>query len=246
MEFTEIILHYPENSIELYHTGDTQVVSKLKTSSSVHILLKKDGYFYGTLEGVRDGVSPGIIKFKIAYGDFTEVRERLMSSFENLPSDFNTASWGFHHFAFHPSKDYLYTGSYEGNVFVLDTETLSLVDTFQSGRGLGHFKFYKDMLITTNHADNFKSFYDVSDPQHNKFIKNITFSDKREDGVIMQSHTSHIIDGNLYFTYNTAEESQFIKLDLEKLEVADKIELPQRRCVMGALQRSIEQIDLGM
>ena len=240
------LLDRTENSIELYEVGTAAPVAKLQTSSSVHQLQKQGDYFYGTLEGVREGVSPGIVKFKIAYAKFENVNESLLSDFNNLPVDFNSTTWGFHHFSFHPDGKYLYTGSYEGNVFVFDTVNLKLVDSFKAGLGVGHFKFYQNTLITTNHFDTFKSVYDAIDPLHNKFIKNVSLSKTRVTGKIMQSHTSFIVGDNLYFTYNVADESRLYKMSLVDYKV-EYLSLPTSYCVMGVLEKTIgEAPDLGM
>ena len=242
------LLDRTENSIEVYVVGSSTPVSKLQTSSSVHHLIKKGDYFYGTLEGERGGVSPGIIKFKIAYAKFENVSESLVSSYKNLPQDFNTTTWGFHHFAFHPDGQHIYSGSYEGNVFVFDKDSLKIVDTFKAGRGVGHFKFYKNTLITTNHYDTFKSIYDVSKATDNIFISDVNLSaaSTRVDGLIMQSHTSFILDANLYFTYNVSDESRFYKMSLVDYSV-EYLELPTSYCVMGVLEKSVGQSpDLGM
>ena len=241
-----LLLDRTENSIELYNTNSSEIVAKLFTSSSVHHLKYHNGFYYGTLEGIKDKSSPGIIKFKIAYEKFESVQESLVSDFNDIADDFKSSSWGFHHFAFHPDGEHIYSGSYEGNVFVFDVESLSIVDSFKSGRGVGHFTFFNNTLITTNHYDNFKSFYDASNPLKNTLIKELKFSQNRVDGIIMQSHTTHIIDKNLYFTYNTDEYSRFYKISLDDYTIVDFVELPQRYCVMGTPPSTINQYTSSM
>ncbi len=237
-----LLLDRTENTIELYQKDNFTPIDKLITLSSVHHVMIKDGYFYGISEGEQDVVSPGVVKFSVADGKITLSIERLLSSLSNLPDDFESSSWGAHHGVFHPTKEYIYVGSAEGNVFVLDLETLNLADTFKSGKGVGHFAFYNDMLITTNHYDNFKSFYDASNPRAHKFIKDLKFSDEIYDGITMQSHTSHIVDGNLYFMFNRDHDSTLYKINLESISISDSLTLESCYCLMGSFVASTELV----
>ncbi len=230
-----LLLDRTENTIELYQKGIYTPVSKVTTSSSVHHVLNRDGTFYGILEGKQNSVSPGVLKFGVSNGRITVIQERLLSTLSALPTDFNSETWGFHHGALHPHADYIYLGSAEGNVFVLDLETLSLADTFVSGKGIGHFLFYNNLLITTNHYDTFKSFYDAQTPTANKFIKNLTLSDRVYNDITMQSHTTHIINGHIYFAFNTDTSSTLYKVDLSTIEVADSLVMDGRYLLMGSV-----------
>ena len=233
-----LLLDRTENTIELYHKDSYTPISKLTTQSSVHHVMYKNGYYYGISEGEQNAVSPGIVKFSVANGRITLSIERLLSSLSDLPDDFNSSSWGAHHGAFHPTANYIYIGSAEGNVFVLDLVNLNLADTFKSGKGVGHFTFYNNMLITTNHYDTFKSFYDATDPTSHKFIKELNFSDQIYSGITMQSHTSHIVENKLYFMFNTDQDSTLYKIDLEKLIIENSLTLENSYCLMGSFVES--------
>ena len=233
-----LLLDRTENTIELYEKNNYTPIDKLTTQSSVHHVMYKDGYYYGISEGKQNGVSPGVVKFAVANGKITLAIERLFSSLSNLPADFNSASWGAHHGAFHPTSNYIYVGSTEGNVFVLDLAQLTLVDTFRSGKGVGHFTFYNTMMITTNHYDNFKSFYDVTDPKSNKFIKELKFDEQVYPDVTMQSHTTHIVNSKLYFMFNTGQNSTLYKINLENITIEDSLILENAYCLMGSFIES--------
>ena len=235
-----LLLDRTENTIELYQKGNNSPIDKLTTQSSVHHVMIKDGYYYGISEGEQgeNPVSPGIVKFSVAEGKITLALERLLSSLSNLPDDFNSTTWGAHHGAFHPSSDHIYVGSAEGNVFVLDLAELTLADTFKSGKGVGHFAFYNNMLITTNHYDNFKSFYDATDPKTNKFIKELKFSDHVYPGITMQSHTTHIVDNKLYFMFNTGKNSTLYKINLGNITIEESLILENAYCLMGSSNES--------
>ena len=195
----------------------------------------KEGIFYGIEEGEQNAASPGILKFSVVNGKINVLMERLLSDLSGLPDDFTAAGWGAHHGAFHPTQNYIYIGSAEGYVFVLDLANLGLADTFKSGKGIGHFTFYGTMLITTNHYDTFKSFYNASNPKDHKLIKTLTFDDHIYDGITMQSHTTHIVDNKLYFMFNTDHDSTLYKIDLDTISIEKNIQLPNRYCLMGSL-----------
>ncbi|MDQ7042246.1 MAG: hypothetical protein Q9M34_01805 [Sulfurimonas sp.] len=234
-----LLLDRTENTIEVYLKGVSLPISKLVTSSSVHHVMNRDGIYYGIAEGKQGGVSPGVVKFTVSDGSISLIKEQLLSTLIGLPSDFNSSIWGAHHGALYPSADYIYIGSAEGNVFVLDLANLALVDTFKSGKGIGHFLFYNDMLITTNHYDTFKSFYDASDPRANVLIKELSFSTEVYPGITMQSHSSHILDDKLYFTFNTSTDSTLYKIDLTNITIEDSLVLRGRYCLMGSFVKNV-------
>ncbi len=230
-----LILDRTENTVELYEKGNFLPIDKFITKSSVHHVMLKEGIFYGIEEGEQNAASPGILKFSVVHGKINVLMERLLSDLSGLPDDFTAAGWGAHHGAFHPTQNYIYIGSAEGNVFVLDLANLGLADTFKSGKGIGHFTFYGTMLITTNHYDTFKSFYNASNPKDHKLIKTLTFDDHIYDGITMQSHTTHIVDNKLYFMFNTDHDSTLYKIDLDTISIEKNIQLPNRYCLMGSL-----------
>ena len=129
---------------------------------------------------------------------------------------------------------------------MLDLTGLNLVDTFKSGKGVGHFLFHNEMLITTNHYDNFKSFYDASDPTTNVFIKELQFSEQIYEGITMQSHTTHVIDNKLYFTFNTDINSTLYKVDLNSITIEESLTLNGCYCLMGIFVTTSTTISNGM
>jgi len=230
-----LLLDRTEDTIELYQKSLNTPIDKLRTKSSVHHVLAKNGIFYGISEGRQNGVSPGIVKFTVSNGKINLLQERLLSELSNLPTDFTPNVWGSHHGAFHPTQNYIYMGSAEGNVFVLDLENLNLADTFKAGRGVGHFTFYNNMLITTNHYDTIKTFHDTTNPRSHKYITSLSFGDIIYSGITMQSHTTHIVDSSLYFMYNTDRDSTLYEIDLNSISIRRKITLPNHYCLMGTI-----------
>ena len=229
-----LLLDRSEKTVELYEVGTLLPLDKIFTSSSVHHVISQDATFYGVLEGEQNASAPGVITFSVKNNSFHNVQEQLLDSFAALPEDFHKSSWGAHHLALHPNREYIYIGSNEGNVFVLKRQDLSLVETFKAGKGVGHFSFYNNILITTNHHDTFKSFHDVSDPEQSHLITELLFAKEEVQGKIMQSHTTHIINDHLYFIFNDANESRFYDINLNNYTINGYISLKNRYCLMGA------------
>ena len=231
-----LLLDRTENSLELYEEGNYSPIDKVITKSSVHHIMKEGDYYYGIEEGVKNGVAPGVVKFTVSYGEIHIIQERVISEFSENVSGLSAATWGAHHGAIHPEGDYIYFGSREGNVFVLALDDLSLVDHFKAGLGVGHIAFYKDLLYTTNHYDNFKSFYNASNPHENKFIKNLKLSDAMYQTHTMQSHTTHIIDGFMYFMFNDERDATFFKVDVREsddIKIVNTLRINDSYSLMG-------------
>ena len=235
-ESSFLLLDRTENSLELYEVGKYTPLSKVTTSSSVHHIMKVGDYFYGIEEGQKDGVAPGVIKFRVTYGVIQVVQEKLISAFTKQVSGLDASTWGSHHGAIHPDGKHIYFGSREGNVFVLALNDLHLVDSFKSGLGVGHIAFYKNILYTTNHYDNFKSFYNASNPTNNIFIKDLKLSEATFNKRTMQSHTTHIVDGFMYFMFNDDQNATFFKIDMRNsgdIKVVDSLLIEKSYSLMG-------------
>ena len=240
-----ILLDRCENAIELYKKGRSTPISKVITASSVHHIIYRDGIYYGMMEG-SDTKAPGVIKFSVKYEKIETIDEKYLSDF----SEDNISIMGGHHLAMHPSNNYLYVPSREGVVYVLNASTLALVDKLETGKGVGHIIFAnvgdKVYMITTNHHDNYKSIFDATDPTDNIKLKDIALGDApAADGMTTQSHTTHILDHKLYFTYNDANNSYFEELDLDTLTITRKLKLSNSYLLMGTLNKDIgEDIDM--
>jgi DNA-binding beta-propeller fold protein YncE len=112
----------------------------------------------------------------------------------------------------------MYIGSTEGNVYVLNIETMQIETSIPVGFGAGHTTFapMRNIAIVTNHKDTFVSIIDTTT---HTLIKNVTVSEAQINGEILQSHTSFIHpDMNHFYAFAT-DNGIFYELDLETLEV---------------------------
>ncbi len=235
-----------ERTIELYSIESATPVAKLATSSSVHHVFKIGADYFAVLEGKRgategEAISPGLIKFGVDLktGKMTLDKELLLADLPGKPASFGPKQWGAHHASVHPDGKSIYIGSYEGNMFVIDKDSFTLIDSFEAGLGLGHVAFVpeRNIAITTNHYARFKTIVDVSDPRNNRIIKNLTVAqpDSDNSGKRMQSHTSHTGPDGKYFYSVSSRDGVFYAIDLDQLTVAGSVTMENAYPLMGTL-----------
>jgi hypothetical protein len=54
----------------------------------------------------------------------------------------------------------------------------------------------------------------------------------------MQSHTTHIVDGKLYFMFNTGQNSTLYKINLGSITIENSLTLDNAYCLMGSSSES--------
>jgi hypothetical protein len=71
---------------------------------------------------------------------------------------------GAHHFGMHPDGVHIYMGSKEGNTFIINRNSMSIVGIVESGAGSGHTTFdaSANVAIETNHTDTFMTLIDTN------------------------------------------------------------------------------------
>jgi DNA-binding beta-propeller fold protein YncE len=134
----------------------------------------------------------------------------------SLPGDRTLMS--SHHADFHPDGQHIYVGSSEGNLFIIDRKTKSIVSTIETGLGTGHTRFVpaRNLAIVTNHHDTFVTVINIE--SHSK-VKDIVVSGPKINGEILQSHTNYVSpDSNFYYAF-ASDNGTFFELNLKKLKV---------------------------
>ena len=192
----------------------TKEVSSISTSTTVHHFLNagKKYTFYALAEGsVQNNFSPMIIKYKMKKGVLIE-RARVSLS------DSAIEVMGSHHANMHPDGVHMYIGSTEGNMYVLNINTMKIETTIPVGFGAGHTAFVPErhLAIVTNHKDTFVS---IVDTQKHTLIKNVEVSGPQINGAILQSHSSFVHPNMNYYYAFATDNGVFFELDLETLEV---------------------------
>jgi len=197
----------------------TKELSSIETPTTVHHFLQagKKRTFFALAEGSsQNNYSPMIIKYKLKRGVLIE-KARVSLSDEGIEM------MGAHHANMHPDEIHMYIGSTEGNLYVLNIDTMEIETTIPVGFGAGHTTFVplKDIAVITNHKDTFIS---IVDTVNHTLIKNVEVSDVQINGAILQSHTSFVHpDMNHFYAFAT-DNGIFYELDLNTLEVTRTLE----------------------
>ncbi|WDE00993.1 hypothetical protein [Thalassomonas actiniarum] len=220
------LIDRPNRTIHVYkvrlkRNGEYKVteLSSIATPTAVHHLMQgeRKRIFYALAEGsAQNNYAPLVIKYKMQKGVLTELAQT------SLAQD-SIEVMGSHHANMHPDGQHMYIGSTEGNLYVLDTETMTIVKTIEVGLGAGHTTFAPDrnLAIVTNHKDTFVS---VIDTTTHSLIKNVTVSGAQKNGTILQSHTSLVSPDMNYFYAFATDNGIFFELDLNTLEVSRTLE----------------------
>jgi len=237
-EYEYLILDRVHREIRLYHVfwGLRDV---LKTETSTHHVLRKGSKFYVVMEGSGSSdrvVSPAILKLSISPYRH-KIRLEAVAYLENRP----TKSLGIHHMNFHYDGRHIYTGSNNGLVYVIDSETMRVVDKFESGEGGGHIDFSPKhgKAIITNHKSTFITMVDVSNPRNNRVIKDIEVAEY-EEGVALQGHTQIITDDERHFIGAATHDSHLFEVSLRSGKVTRTLEIDGAILEQGFMYQSQE------
>ena len=194
-------------------------LSSIETPTTVHHFLKagKKRTFFALAEGsVQNNFSPMVIKYKMRRG-------RLIEKARVSLSDENIENMGSHHANMHPDGIHMYIGSTEGNLYVLNIDTMKVETSIPVGFGAGHTTFVpaRNLAIVTNHKDTFISIIDTTT---HTLLKNVEVSGPQINGAILQSHTSFVHPDMKHFYAFATDNGLFYELDLETLEITRTLE----------------------
>ncbi len=220
------------------------LVSSLNTPTSAHHFIGKgsDGMdsgisigdpanntFYVVTEGSAvDNTPPSILELKLTNNTLSIHRSvsfdhEATKNAHNNPhsdkkdeSDTNTAG---HHATFHPNGKYLYVGSKQGEVLVIDTNKMHIIRQIATGEGSGHTTFIpqRNLGIVTNHGAQFITI--INTVTHRK-IKDLTVSSAPINDVILQSHTSFSDKKGDFFYAFASNNGVFYEVDLKTLTIS--------------------------
>ena len=199
----------------------TTKVQSIDTPTSVHTINGKrnnpENTYYAILEG-SDTSKPGIIKYYLQGSQFSEIaRVHLIGN--------NPKVMGGHHAGFSKAGGkYIYMGSKEGTLNIIDNDTFQVIKTIPVGKGAGHRTLVttpsgKHYAFITNHSDTFVS---VIDTDTNTKVIDITVSGPQRNGTALQSHTARVSpDGKYYYNFAT-DNGYLFRINTETLAL-DKV-----------------------
>jgi hypothetical protein len=165
--------------------------------------------FYGSAEGLAtDGINPSVIEIRVpAFKSQIKLTDRA-----ELTG--NASIMGAHHFGMHPDGVHIYMGSKEGNTFIINRNSMSIVNVVASGSGSGHTTFDADanIAIETNHTDTFMTLIDTNN--HIMLGEITDVANTPTDGNKSQSHTSSFDPMNSGMFYTAAsQDGNLIEID---------------------------------
>ncbi|MDA3831966.1 MAG: hypothetical protein PF495_01080 [Spirochaetales bacterium] len=191
--------------------------------------------FYAVIEGNQE-VSPGVLRFQIVNNRI--VNNRLVKrgkidlypydTIDLYPHDTNKldlATMGSHHADFHPDGIYIYIGSGEGHVFVIDKDRWEIITMIEVGLGAGHTTFLPmiDRAIITNQNSTFVT---VINTDEHQFIKNIEVASSADPSYKSQAHTSAVNIAMTYFYSAASHDGTFFRIALDTLDELDIVNVP--------------------
>jgi len=167
----------------------TKLLDSVPTPTAVHHFVKRKSIskgmdsriYYALSEGAPEaGISPSILKYILT------PKNKLKLYAETALSDENIELMGSHHADMHPDGIHMYIGSTEGNLYVLNTDTMEIVTKIAVGQGAGHTTFVPDrhLAIVTNHKD---TFITIINTDTHTAIKNVTVSGPQVNGAILST-----------------------------------------------------------
>ena len=189
----------------------------IKTPGPVHHFSKIPGAtfgrdtrtFYGSAEGEgEDDINPSVIEIRVpAFKSQINLIGRV-----ELTGD--ASVMGAHHFGMHPDGVHIYMGSKEGNTFIIDRNSMSIVNVVSSGSGSGHTTFdaSANIAIETNHTDTFMTLIDTN--THTKLVDIPGVASEPTDGNKSQSHTSSFdpMSSGMFYTA-ASQDGNLIEID---------------------------------
>jgi hypothetical protein len=177
--------------------------------------------FYGAADGLgADGINPSVIEIRIP-------ASKSQINFTGRVELTGDASvMGAHHFGMHPDGKHIYIGSKEGNTFIINRKSMSIVNVVASGSGSGHTTFdaAAHIAIETNHTDTFMTVMDTDN--HVKLFDIEGIATTPTDGYKSQSHTSSfdpMMPGMFYTA--ASQDGNLIQINAVSGEITGILEL---------------------
>ena len=212
--------------IQLWNRAGEKL-SSLDTATSIHHIFQppastmafdEKNVFYAVIEGNRDEqISPGIIRFSIVNNSLQQTAQVNLHDYDSENLDISTM--GSHHADFHPDGVYIYMGSAEGHVFVINKNTMQVETMVDAGAGAGHTTFLpmRDQAIITNHNATYMT---VIDTINHQFVRNVEVAGSASADYKSQAHTSGVSLDMKYFYSAASHDGAFFRIDLDTWEVS--------------------------
>ncbi len=203
-----------------------ELISTLDTATSVHHIFQppastmnkgEEDIYYAVEEGNQsEQISPAILRFRLRNNKLVQTTRVELNSID--PSTYDASVMGAHHAAFHPDGQYIYVGSAEGHVFVINKRGMKVEKVIEVGKGAGHTTFLsmRNQAIITNHNDTFVS---VIDTVNHELVRNVEVADDASPDYKSQAHTSGVSLDMQYFYSAASHDGVFYRINLDTWNV---------------------------
>ena len=220
-----LMLDRAARKIQLWNRHGERL-STLHTTTSVHHIFQqpaatmKEGdehVYYAVEEGNQgDEISPAILRFKLHRNKLVETARVELNSIN--PSMYDASEMGAHHAAFRPDGKFIYAGSAEGHLFVINSKRMKVVKVIEVGKGAGHTTFLsmRNQAIITNHNDTFVS---VIDTENHEWVTNVEVAEDASPEYKSQAHTSGVSLDMQYFYSAASYDGVFYRINLDTWNV---------------------------
>ena len=225
--------------IQLWHPHDG-LLSTLYTATSVHHIFQQpastmkngdENIYYAVEEGNRDEpTSPAILRFELQGNTLVETGRVELNSID--PSMYDASVMGAHHATFRTDGKFIYVGSAEGHLFVVNREKMEVKKVIEVGKGAGHTTLLpmRNQAIITNHNDTFVS---VIDTKNHKWVRNVEVATDASPDYKSQAHTSGVSLDMQYFYSAASHDGVFYRINLDTW-VVDKTLPVDANLLMGS------------
>jgi len=199
-----------------------ELLSTVYTTSSVHHIFQQpastmengdEHIYYAVEEGNQsEQIPPAILRFKLRGRMLVETGRVELNSID--PSRYDAGVMGAHHASFRPDGEYIYVGSAEGNLFVVNRKRMEVETVIPAGKGAGHTTMLsmRNQAIITNHNDTFVS---VIDTVNHEWVRNIEVASSASPDYKSQAHTSGVSLDMQYFYSAASHDGVFYRINLD-------------------------------
>jgi DNA-binding beta-propeller fold protein YncE len=208
--------------------------STLNTKTSLHAIermanpITRDDLFtyYALNTGdLGNAIAPSVSELR--YNPKTESLSKIREvSLDNSLTKIHGVTPKTHHANISPDGQYLYVPVFDGKVYIIDRASLKIKKVLDAKLGAAHVEFsaQEGVAVVTNHYDNHITIIDLATQTVKKHIKIGEVHFHQEEPHLLQPHFSYISkDGRYYYTF-ASQDGDFIKIDLQTLEVVEKLQ----------------------
>ena len=130
-----------------------------------------------------------------------------------------------HHAGISPDGKYLVAPVFDGKVYFINRETMSIEKILEAKLGAAHVEFSEQekVAVITNHFSRDLTIIDMQTLTVKKHIRISDHGFNPNNKHLLQPHFSYLSpDGRYFYTFAT-QDGMFLKIDLQTLEIVDRL-----------------------